>query len=478
MNDQILKLGNDINTDDIIPANRCTNNDPNHLAYYALEHVVGAGNVLNYNTIEAGRNFGCGSSREVAATALRSAGIRKIRAESFSEIFYRNSINIGLHLEIIDQEIQNPILNAIIEAGGLIPFNQRRLEKKVSLPKSSTPARPMTMAEKLLARASGNEYLQPGELIFSHVDLAMAHDATTGPVADIFYSNFGDTAKVWDSQRVVLVADHFIQIGDIRVDKNATLMYQQMIQFAQVQGCHLFDMVSQREATGICHVLLPEQGFIQPGMVIAGTDSHSCTYGAFGSFAIGVGSTDMANIFVMGDMWIRVPPTLLFKLDGILPEYVSAKDIMLFLLGQIGVEGARSMVMEFQGEVIDRLSVDERLTLCNMAIECGAMCGLIQPDQTTWNYLHQRPESVSCPGSLQGDPDAHYEKIYHFDLTNLEPQIARPSQPDQVVPASSLSDIAVTRAFIGSCTGGKLQDLAEAAAILKGRKVASTVDLF
>ncbi|MGF1537805.1 MAG: aconitase family protein, partial [Elainellaceae cyanobacterium] len=285
--DRILYLGDDINTDDIIPAQRGTNDSLNHLAHYAFEHLIGAGNLTQYDIIEAGRNFGCGSSREFAPIAIKAAGIRLVRAQSFADIFYRNSINIGLPLELVAQPQTHPVVDAttdaitdaIVRAGGLIPFNQQRRQGAIALPNVTTAPRPMTMAEKLLARASGNPYVKPGDVVFAQVDLALSHDAIAGPVGQLFHRHFGDDARLWNPQKVVLVADHFIQINDIRPDPRAGLMHQQMVDFAQQQGCHLFDVVSPGEAAGICHVLLPERGFIRPGMVVAGTDSHSCTYG-------------------------------------------------------------------------------------------------------------------------------------------------------------------------------------------------------
>lgn len=474
--EKVLFLGDDINTDDIIPANRGTTDDPEQLKRYALEHIIGEGKLLEYDVIEAGENFGCGSSREIAPIAIKAAGIKTVRARSFAEIFYRNSVNIGLPLEIIGQEQKNPVVEAIATDGGLIPFNHKRLNSQLSVPKSLTLPRSMTMAEKLLAKASGNAYVQPGEVVFASVDLAMSHDAVAGPVAKVFHQHFGQQARLWNPNRVVLVADHFIQVNHIRDDKKASLVHQQMVQFAKEQGCHLFDVVSPGEAAGICHVLLPEKGFIRPGMVIAGTDSHSCTYGAFGCFSTGVGTTDMANIFMTGDMWIRVPPTLVFELSGILTEYISAKDIMLFILGQIGCNGATSKVMEFRGSIIEQLSIDERMTLANMAIECGAMCGLITPDEVTRQYVKGRTQQEF--EEIIGAPDAEYEQVYQFDLSNLEPQVARPPKPDFVVGISELGEVPITKAFIGSCTGGKLFDLAQAAEVLKGRKVAPNVSLF
>ncbi len=476
MADSVLYLGDDINTDDIIPAKRGTNADPAHLAHYAFEHLIGAGQLSQYTLIQAGHNFGCGSSREFAPLAIKAAGIQKVRAQSFAEIFYRNSINIGLPLEVIGEDERNSVVEAIAQSGGLFSFNQKRLQGEITLPTQTLHPRPMTQAETLLARASGHAYVKPGDVVFVTVDLAMSHDAIAAPVGDLFYQHFGADAVVWDSNRIVFVADHFIQVNDIRPDANATLMYQQMKEFASRQGCHLLDVVSPGEAAGICHVLLPERGFIRPGMIVAGTDSHSCTYGAFGCFSTGVGTTDMANIFATGNLWLRVPETILVELSGTLPPGTSAKDIMLFLLGQISCQGATGRVIEFRGSIIEHLPIDERMTLSNMAIECGAMCGLMAVDTTTQTYLeHRTSEPLEA---VVGDLDATYHRRYQFDLSQLEPQVACPPKPDQVFGISKLEEVAITRAFIGSCTGGKLYDLAQAAQVLNGRTVAQDVNLF
>ena len=471
-----LKLGDDINTDDIIPAHRSTNPDPEHQKHYVLEHIIGIDTLLDYEVIEAGENFGCGSSREYAPIAIKAAGIKLVRAKSFAEIFYRNSINIGLNLEIIGESKDNPVVRAISAAGGLTAFNQQRLQNQISVPSSSTKPRPMTMAEKMLAKASGNKYVQPGEVVFAKVDLAMSHDAIAAPVFEQFGASFGENRQIWDASRVVLVADHFIQVNDIRVDPQATLLYQRMVDFAHQYGCRLFDLVSPGEAAGICHVLLPERGLIQPGMIIAGTDSHSCTYGAFGSLATGVGTTDMANILATGEMWLPVPSTIVFELTGTLPKNISAKDIMLFILGKIGCQGAIGNVLEFRGNIIEQLPMDERMTLSNMAVECGAMCGLIIPDAVTAEYL--KDKNISSYSSIVGDKDAVYDTTYQFDLSKLEAQIACPPKPDNVVNLSELPDTPITLAFIGSCTGGKLTDLAQAAAVLKDKQVNPNVQMY
>jgi homoaconitate hydratase family protein len=474
---ETLRLGDDVNTDDIIPARRCTTADPAHLARFALEHLIGEGTLrARYDRIEAGRNFGCGSSREHAPLALKAAGIRTVCARSFAEIFHRNSVNIGLALETDPPSPPDAVVAQIVAAGGLSAFNRRRRAGEIEVARSSTGARPMTLAEKVLARASGSDFVRPGETVLARVDLAMSHDAVAGPVARLFHAEFGDRARLWDRERVVLVADHFIQVNDIREDPNAPRLQREMREFAAAQGCRLFDTRAPGDAEGICHVLLPERGLVRPGMFVAGTDSHTCTYGAFGCFAVGVGTTDMANVFAMGDLWIRVPPTRVFELTGVLAEGCCAKDVMLFLLGQIGCDGAAGEVMEFRGPVVERLSIDERSTLANMAIECGAVCGVVAPDEATREFVRRR--SAASFDEVVGDADAAYAGVHRFDLTDLEPQVARPGRPDDVLPISRLGDVPITKAFIGSCTGGKLDDLAAAAAVLVGRKVAAGTELF
>ncbi len=474
---ETLVLGDDINTDDIIPAKRCTTAAPEQLRHYALEHLIGADTLLRrYDVIEAGRNFGCGSSRENAPIALKAAGIHTVRAHSFGAIFFRNSINIGLTLEHRGASAADAVIDQIVRAGGLNAYNQARRRDGTAPPRSTTAPRPQTLTEKLLARASGNRYVRPGETIFTRVDLAMSHDAVIGPVADLFHAQFGAEARLWDRDKLVLVADHFIQVNDVRDDPRALALHRQLQSFAAAQGCQVYDTIAPGDAAGICHVLLPEEGLVHPGMVIAGTDSHTCTLGAFASFALGVGTTDMANLFAMGDIWLRVPPTLLIHLDGILPADCCAKDIILHILGAIGCDGAVGSVVELRGTALDALDIDERMTLTNMTAECGAVCGIIAADDRTRSYVGAR-----CPTPWEevvADSDADYAATLRFDLSDLTPQVAQPPKPDCVTAVTALGTVAITKAFIGSCTGGKLSDLREAAMVLRGRKVAAGVELF
>lgn len=473
---RVLTLGDDVNTDDIVPARRCTRADPDHLARYAFEHVLGEGRLgADYDEIHAGRNFGCGSSREHAPVALRAAGIRVVRAVSFAPIFHRNAVNIGLPLELSGTSIPDPVIGAIVRAGGLASFNRLR-RAGAPLPRTCTARRPMTLGEKLLARAAGTAFVQPGETVFTGVDLAMCHDAVAAPTSRLFHHEFGAAARVLRPDRVVFVADHFIQVNDIRPDADAPRLLREMVAFAEEQGCRLYDVVSPGEAAGICHVLLPEEGLVRPGMMIAGTDSHTCTYGAFGSFAVGIGTTDMANLLATGDTWLTVAPTILVRLEGRLPAGCCAKDVMLHLLGHIGCDGASGRILEFRGPIVTEMAMDERMTLANMAIECGAVSGLIAPDAVTREWLRSR--AGADLDEVHGDGDAEFERVLTLELTDLEPQVALPPRPDNVRPISALGEVPITRAFIGSCTGGKLHDLAEAAAVLEGRRVAPGVEMF
>ncbi|HZR79463.1 MAG TPA: aconitase/3-isopropylmalate dehydratase large subunit family protein [Candidatus Binatia bacterium] len=475
---RVLDVGDDVNTDDIIPARRCTNADPEHLARYAFENLLGEGRLAaDYDEVRAGSNFGCGSSREHAPLALRAAGIRVVRARSFAPIFCRNAVNIGLALERLGAPTTDPVVDAIVAAGGLFAFNRTR--RAGALP--AVPAarrRAMTLAEKLFARACGRDFVAPGDTHFVRTDLAMCHDAVAAPMARLFHREFGDAARVADPERVVFVADHFIQTNDVRSDPDAPRLHRDMVAFAERQGCRLYDAVAPGEAAGICHVLLPEEGLVRPGMVIAGTDSHTCTYGAFGCFAVGIGTTDMANLLATGDVWLTVPPSVLVRLTGELPAGCCAKDAMLHLLGTIGCDGAAGRVAEFRGPVVDALPMDERMTLANMAVECGAVSGIVAPDAVTLEWLSRRAGAPALLAGLRSDPDAEFERVVEIDVSGLEPQVALPPRPDNVRPVSQVGDVPITRAFIGSCTGGKLFDLAQAAEVLRGRHVAPGVEMF
>lgn len=318
----------------------------------------------------------------------------------------------------------------------------------------------MTMVEKILAAKAGKDYVSPGDLVNVVVDLALGNDITA-PVAIKEFKRFG-LDKVFDQEKIVLVPDHFTPNKDIAAAEQAMVLRS----FARDYGIKHYYEVGRM---GIEHALLPEQGLVRPGMVIIGADSHTCTYGALGAFATGVGSTDLAAAMAIGEAWFRVPSTMRFIYEGELPRWIGGKDLVLLTIGKIGVDGARYRAMEFCGPAIEKLSMDGRLTMANMAIEAGGKCGYVQPDEITFKYLEGRVDQPYQ--AVYSDPDASYENTYTFDVSELEPQIAYPPSPDNVRPVSEASGIDLQQVVIGSCTNGRIEDLREAAAVIKGKRV-------
>ncbi|MGM0651642.1 MAG: 3-isopropylmalate dehydratase large subunit [Bacillota bacterium] len=318
----------------------------------------------------------------------------------------------------------------------------------------------MTMVEKILAMKAGQNKVVPGELVNVEVDLALGNDITA-PVAIKEFERFG-LDRVFDPEKIVLVPDHFTPNKDIAAAEQALLLRR----FAEDYGLKYYFEVGRM---GIEHALLPEQGLVRPGMIIIGADSHTCTYGALGAFATGVGSTDLAAAMAIGEAWFKVPPTIRFEYNGKLSHWVSGKDLILLTIGEIGVDGARYRAMEFAGSVIDSLSMDGRLTMANMAVEAGGKCGYMQPDKVTFDYLEGRVDRDYFP--VYSDSNAAYEKVYSFDTTNLEPQVAFPPSPDNVYPVSDAKGVKLDQVVIGSCTNGRIGDLRAAASVIRGRKV-------
>ncbi len=317
-----------------------------------------------------------------------------------------------------------------------------------------------TMVEKILAAKAGKEKVVPGNLVNTKIDLALGNDITA-PVAIKEFGRF-EVDEVFNPEKIVLVPDHFTPNKDIASAEQALLIRN----FAEKYKIKHYYEIGRM---GIEHALLPEQGLIRPGEVIIGADSHTCTYGALGAFATGVGSTDLAAAMVIGEAWFKVPATMRFEYRGSLPEWVGGKDLILFTIGQIGVSGARYRAMEFAGTSISQLSMDGRLTMANMAIEAGGKCGYIQPDQVTFDYLKDR---VTVPyEAVYSDHDALYEQVFEYDISRLEPQIAFPPSPDNVYPVSEAKGIELQQVVIGSCTNGRIEDLRIAAAVIKKKKV-------
>jgi len=321
----------------------------------------------------------------------------------------------------------------------------------------------LTLAEKILAAHSGRRELRPGEIINVKVDLVLANDITA-PIAIREFERIG-ARKVFDPQRVVMVPDHFVPNKDIQSAEQAKLMRE----FALQQGLVYFEVGS----SGIEHVLLPEKGLVLPGEVVVGADSHTCTYGALGAFATGMGSTDIAVAMATGEIWMKVPPTLKFVYRGELPRWVGGKDLILYTIGDIGVDGALYSVVQFEGEVIDSLSMDGRFTMANMAIEAGAKAGLFRVDEKTLSYVRSRAKRPYQ--FYEADVEAEYERIVEYDVSKLEPQVAFPHLPSNTRPISEAGEIEIDQVVIGSCTNGRLEDLKVAAEILSGRKVSHRV---
>ncbi|MBE3586061.1 3-isopropylmalate dehydratase large subunit [Desulfofundulus thermocisternus] len=325
---------------------------------------------------------------------------------------------------------------------------------------------PMTITEKILAAHAGLDRVEPGQLINVRVDLALGNDITA-PVAIREFQRIG-VEKVFDRERVVLVPDHFVPNKDIKSAEQAKILRD----FArQQQLTHYYEVGRM----GIEHCLLPEEGLVGPGDVVIGADSHTCTYGALGAFATGVGSTDLAAAMALGELWLKVPESIKFIYYGEPQPWVGGKDLILYTIGQIGVDGALYRAMEFTGPVIEALSMDGRLTMANMAVEAGAKNGIVPPDEITLNYVRgraKRPYRV-----YQSDPDARYAAVYEFDVSRLEPQVAFPHLPSNVRPVSEAGHVEIQQVVIGSCTNGRLEDLRLAARVLQGKKVHPDVRL-
>ena len=324
----------------------------------------------------------------------------------------------------------------------------------------------MTLTEKLLAAPCGRERVEPGELIEAAIDLALANDITA-PLAIEEFEKAG-AAEVWDRTKIALVPDHFTPNKDIA----AATQVKRIREFAKKHRIAHFFECSQ---AGIEHALLPEQGLVLPGDLVIGADSHTCTYGALGAFATGVGSTDLAAALITGKCWFKVPQSIRLLYTGELKPWVSGKDLILFTIGRIGVDGALYQAMEFCGPTIEKLSMASRFTMCNMAIEAGAKNGVIAPDDKTRTFLKGR--TTRRGAFLKSDPDAVYARTLEIDASQIELQVALPSLPSNVKPVREVKDLAIDQAVIGSCTNGWLEDLQMAAQVLKGRRVAPWVRL-
>ncbi len=322
----------------------------------------------------------------------------------------------------------------------------------------------MTITEKILADHAGKKEVRPGDLITAKIDLAMANDVTA-PLAIKILEKYG-IDKVFDPNRIALVLSHFVPAKDIKSAEQAKIVRE----FAKKHNIKWFF----EEGEGIEHTILPERGIVVPGDLVVGADSHTCTYGGIGAFATGVGSTDIAYAMATGEIWLRVPESMKFIFYGKTKPWVMGKDLILYTIGQIGVDGALYRAMEFEGEAIRDLSIEQRLTITNMAIEAGGKSGIIAPDEKTIEYVKQRAQKEWK--IYQSDPDAEYHSVYEWDAGQIEPLVAWPYLPSNVHPVTESTHIDIDQAFIGSCTNGRLEDLRIAAKVFKealrqGKKV-------
>lgn len=330
----------------------------------------------------------------------------------------------------------------------------------------------MTLTEKLLARGAGKDDVRPGDNIWVNVDALMTHDVCGPPTIGIFKREFGQHANVWDKEKVIIIPDHYIFTRDKRANRNVDTLRE----FAREQGIKyfydIFDLTDFRanpDYKGVCHIALAQEGHARPGEILFGTDSHTCNAGAFGMFATGIGNTDAGFIMGTGKLLVKVPETMRFEMNGSMPDYLLAKDLILNIIGDIGVAGATYRAMEFAGTAIAQFSMEERMTLCNMAVEAGGKNGLIAADHVTEAYLAAR--GAKPTEMFQTDPDASFYADYKYDVEQIEPIVAKPHSPDNRALAKECRDVRIDRVYIGSCTGGKTEDFLAAARVLQGRKV-------
>lgn len=324
----------------------------------------------------------------------------------------------------------------------------------------------LTITEKILAAHAGKDKVIPGETIWVDVDVLMTHDVCGPGTISIFKKQFGENAKVFDPEKVVIIPDHYIFTSDKHANRNIDILRE----FVSEQNLPFYYDVGTENYKGVCHIALAQEGHNRPGEVLFGTDSHTCTSGAFGMFSTGIGNTDAAFILGTGKLWVKVPETMQFEFTGKFPDYIMAKDIILQVIGDIGVDGATYRTMEWAGDAIMNFSMEERMTLCNMAIEAGGKNAVIEADEVTLKYVNKRTNKPYK--TYNSDQDANYFFKKTYNASTMEPVVAKPHSPDNKALVRECSDIKIDRSYIGSCTGGKYNDFLAAANILYGKKVA------
>ncbi len=519
-------LMDNISTDEITPGWVCFYYDETlgRYVYVGLrEGPIGPDDVAKgrFDAVVSGLSKGCGSSRETAPYAELYAGIRMVFARSVEKIYEQNCQNIGLLVSTdfgllerlragesvpIEEFTRglDPISKSIVEFGGLFPYNRARLAGEVAPPPVETGRRPMTLAEKILAAHAvtdarhdrvGLRYVAPGDAFFVRADLRFSHEYVTPMAADLFRRFLGPDARVRDPQTVYAFRDHLTFLGEVISEEHRRMGLLERAQglattqadFVREQGIRLYGEVAGEGSEAISHNAVLDD-LALPGQVVVGTDSHTCTAGALGCFAFGVGSTDMANAWYTGDVRVRVPETILVRLQGEMPPDVCAKDVMLAVLATEAIRrgDAIGKVLQFMGPAISRMPLEERATLTNMAVEAGAFTGIVEPDEVTVEFLARvrglDPAQVR-EHIVRGDPDAQYAGVIELDVGALRPTVARPGDPRQGVPIDEVRDVRIDIAYGGSCTGGKRTDMDLYArvfrpAVERGMRVAPGVRLF
>lgn len=501
--------GDYVNTDVMSPGRFEPYTGPDQLASVALidyefpiPFVEKKSGRSRYTVIFAGTEFGCGSSRETAPQALYYAGARVVIAKSFARIFYRNCVNMGLILPIrCDHDFDESVVGKTVEvnledftftvegrkfhfadfgpladiiaAGGLINYSKQHAQEHSKTPhlkkEGATP--PQSITHKILARGSGKQFVKTGEIVEVEVDMSFTHDPVLESLREIFYREFGQDAKVWDSSKIALFQDHLVPAKDAASRRLAKAMDS----FAAEQSIQNY--YPYGEDYGICHILMCEKGHVRPGEIVLGTDSHSVTYGAFNAFGTGVGMVDMVQVFRTGRLWFKIPEVIHVRVDGLLKPSVQAKDIILRIIGDIGMDGASYKTMEFSGSTIDEMTAEERMTLCNMVVEAGAKNGVMALNKSARQYL-ARVGSREIH-EVTSDPDFVYHKTLSYRAEEIEPMVAYPHSPANVHPISEAKAkrIQINQVYVGSCTGAKYNDIEIVASLLANKKIARTISM-
>lgn len=495
-NGKIWKFGNDIDTDTIIPGRRGTIPDIQEMKKYAFEllkpefgSTVQPGDIL-----VAGTNFGCGSSREQAATVLSTNGVRCIIAKSFARIFFRNAFNSGILLltcdgiqEVceggdivtVDVDAKTVSVNghtfqvgtvpenlfAIVSNGGLIEDTKKRLaegltkEKPKPLTIEQCKKKGYTLAEKLLKKNAGVEDVKPGDIVITRPDFFMIHDIYTPYLLNTLEKMGAESID--DPDRVAIVFDHCMPTA---VAKNDYDHYNAGIELSKKYG-----ITKLHIGEGICHTIMHEAFYAKPGEIATATDSHTTTYGGAGNFCTGIGTAEMAAALITGELWFKVPSAIKVVLNGHFQNGVMSKDVILKLLGDIKADGGQYKSIEFTGPAAHEMSMEERFTVANMALEAGAKCGLFEADEKTAQYYGMDLADIDW---ICVDDEATYERVIEIDVSSLEPQLSCPQGVDNVHPISEILGTPMDEVYLGSCTNGSIEDLAVAADIIRGKKVA------